>query len=113
MNRSLFSAALIALLAVTLVWGTCTRCTDFLPVPAESHDCCDKDQAPKPAPMDCAGKLVDFNKATQPDSTKAPLVAADAAAVTLPVMLAAAEPIAAPATLIAAHCPLLTSPLRI
>ncbi|HET8549729.1 MAG TPA: hypothetical protein VFL57_17090 [Bryobacteraceae bacterium] len=89
MHRSFFSAALIVLLAVALAWGNCARCTDFVPAQTESHDCCDKDQ--KPAPMDCAGKMVDFAKASQPENSKAPLVLVNAGAIVANVHLIAAQ----------------------
>jgi hypothetical protein len=71
----------MVLLAAALVWGNCAGCTEFIAAQPESHDCCDKDQAPKPAPTDCAGQLVDFTKATQPDPSKAPVILAESASV--------------------------------
>jgi hypothetical protein len=88
LSRSLFSAALIVLLSVALAWGNCATCTKVIPGRAESHDCCDKDQAPKPAKSDCAGTMVDFAKAAQPDNSKAPIVLADAGTITAAVVLA-------------------------
>jgi hypothetical protein len=111
----LFSAALIVLLAAVLVWGNCVRCTDFVPVQPESHDCCEKDKAPKPAPMDCAGKIVDFTKATQPDATKALIVLADAGPVVQIALAASAETESAAVdlTLLSTHHSPSNLPLRI
>jgi hypothetical protein len=110
--RSLFSAALIVLLAAALAWGNC--CTDFIPVQTSAHGCCDSEQAPTPAPMDCAGKVVDFAKALQPDDSKVPMVLADAGAAELPALIGcdSSEPLAA-AVPLAVNCSRAATPLRI
>jgi hypothetical protein len=110
--RTLFTVALVVLLTAALALGNCVRCTDLIPVQKQTHDCCETEQSPAPAPKDCAGKTTDFEKVVQPDQGKSTGVPADAP-VPVPTPAVQLHVEVTEVAVTAVHLSFLNSPLRI